>query len=234
MTNKKLISTGMLYLCAVLAVGCTSDYEKKWWEEDAGTDIDTDTDTDTDSDTDTDTDIDTDSDTDTDIDTDTDTDIDTDSDTDSDTDTDCPGWIDTDQGLCWENPPSSSSMTWEGAGEYCEALGAGWRLPLIQELSGLISGCPSVDCPVIDPFCLETNCNDGLDCDPCSDLLGPGPDGCYWSPELSGTCAYYWASSVPPSATYYGWTVNFVDGLVGCQPKTLTLLARCVLDAGDL
>ena len=68
---------------------------------------------------------------------------DSDSDTDTDTEPICDGWHEVDAGLCWEEPPPEDLMQWGGAAVHCNGLGDGWRLPLIQELRGLIRGCPA-------------------------------------------------------------------------------------------
>jgi hypothetical protein len=92
-------------------------------------------------------DADSDSDTDSDTDADTDTDTDTDTETEDDTEdprppmTDCAdglGRYDSVSDLCWEEPPSDTTLNWYDAVDYCAELVLGgrddWRMPMIQEL----------------------------------------------------------------------------------------------------
>jgi len=215
-------------------------------DADTDTDSDTDTDADSDADADSDSDADTDADADADSDTDTDTDADTDSDTDADTDA-CSAsgnWHDTAAGLCWQNPPSTGTFTWDGALAHCNDLSSGgfddWHLPLIQELISLMRGC--VDgtetgdlstslCGVTDPACLGEECL-ASGCTHCDFLEGPDddPSGCYWDPEVGGACdeTFYWSSS--SSATYpsNAWWVFFGYGTVDDFAKTVAGNVRCV------
>ncbi|MBW2277426.1 MAG: DUF1566 domain-containing protein [Deltaproteobacteria bacterium] len=208
-------------------------------DDDGGTDADTDTDTDADTDTDTDTDTDADTDTDTDTDTDADTDTDTDTGTGSDPNlmTDCDGGkLDPATDLCWEDPPAGGNVTWSEATGYCTDLDVGghddWRMPLIQELISLLRECQTSECPVTDPDCLNSTCDDDAVCMACDELLGPGTDGCYWSPDLAGSCEpYYWSGSAAGDMPNMTWLVRFSDGdvdLDGIEDADHTV--RCVRD----
>ncbi|MHC4643855.1 MAG: Lcl C-terminal domain-containing protein [Planctomycetota bacterium] len=206
---------------------------------DLGVDTGTETETasETETETETETVTETASDTDTVTETETETETETVSDTDTGTDTgtgtepQCPGWLDVVAGLCWEDQPAASPMTYEWGGERCEDVsaeyGGEWRLPLIQELRSLIQGCVTVDCGVTDPSCLSNSCLSGPLCIPCSFMDGPGPDGCYWDPELDGPCEWYWSAS-PGNNPAYGWGVKFQYAEIAGKLRSQELYVRCV------
>jgi hypothetical protein len=206
-------------------------------DSDGDSDADTDTGTDSDTDSDTDTDADTDSDTDTDTGADTDTDTDTDTDSDGDGDLE---WCDGTSGLCWENPPSGTWLTWDAANTYCNGLDWGghtdWRLPMIQELISLLRGCvdgtetgdlSASGCGVTDPGCLADTCA-ATGCAYCDSLAGPGTGGCYWDPDLEGDCCNYWSSSSSATTVGYAWHVHFDDVDIYASGKSGSAPARCV------
>lgn len=114
--------------------------------------------------------------------------------------TDYTVWNDPDTNLSWQDPqkdaytPGDPGLTQEDALRYCEELVMGgyddWRLPNIDELRTLIRGNPGTmtdgNCPVRE----GSPRADGTDtaCLPVPDYQGPGVGGCYWAPELTGTC----------------------------------------------
>ena len=107
----------------------------------------------------------------------------------------------------------SDVLLWNEAVDHCEQLTTAghddWRLPKIQELISLIRGCGSSRCGVTDPECLDSSCNDGPDCQYCTIFEGPGNSGCFWDPGLSGSCTWYWSSSIREN---YVWNVSFGGG----------------------
>ncbi|MFO8071986.1 MAG: DUF1566 domain-containing protein [Polyangia bacterium] len=130
-------------------------------------------------------------------------------------------------GLCWQDPPAGDEMSWWDAIPHCEdGTGDGytdWALPDIDELISLMRGCVNgtatgdlshSTCSVEDSGCLENSCNYGTDCDSCDILDGPGGVGCYWDPELSGACSWYWSSSSVVGSTGNVWPVRFAYGYV--------------------
>jgi len=182
---------------------------------------------------------------------DSDADADADSDTDSDSDsdaavavnmTDCAGGkLDPATNLCWQNPPPNVTYMWSDAVSYCDDLSLGghndWRLPKIQELISLLRGC--VDgratgdssrspCGVTDPDCLGSGCG-ANHCGGCTSGEGPGLDGSYWDPALSGNDDFYGSSSSYADDTSYAWVVDFYYGLVGANGKANgDVYVRCV------
>jgi hypothetical protein len=109
-------------------------------------------------------------------------------------------WNDPDTDLSWQDPQKDAydyddiGLQQPDALRYCDELVMGgyddWRLPDIDELRTLARGNSDIetggDCSVhegsprsdmLDPACL-----------PVQDYQGPGVGGCYWVPELTGTC----------------------------------------------
>lgn len=157
-----------------------------------------------------------------------DTDIDSDTDTDTDTDTDEVGeWCDSASGLCWQDPPSTTAMTWyQAAGvehaehnpapteDYCGDLGSGWRLPTISELRSLVRSGTDTDCEVIEwdmswssvpagyceiwDSCLSSSaCYDSAECNPSACGTLEGPG--------AGDC--YWDAALSGTCSYY-WSAS--------------------------
>lgn len=149
-------------------------------------------------------------------------------------------WIDTGSGLMWQGSPSSDTMTWQQAMDYCNDLTLDdyddWRLPTINELRSLIRGCPATvtggSCGATDG-CLAAPCwGDGTSpCVGCTIWQGPGDNGCYCPEGLSAIRhPYLWSSS---SEALYGidaWVVSFDTGAVSYEVKdnNATYAARCV------
>ena len=67
----------------------------------------------------------------------------------------------------------------------------------------------------------ESPCHD--DCGAC--VSGDGPDddpaGCYWIPALSGTCEWYWTSSLLESSLTDAWYVAFPSGQIFFEDGTV-------------
>ena len=250
MLEMKAYFGGALALLLALALTTCSlivpEGEERGFTAYSDIDIDSDTDADTDSDTDADTDADSDSDTETetetesssetgseiDTPTDTDTDTETESETDSETETevDCDAWYDG-ADLCWQDPPSPTTMGLAASFSYCTSLGVGWRLPTIDELLGLVEGCDQSACELSDPSCLDATCDDA--CTLCDGFMGPGEDGCYWNAELTecnltamGTAIYSRSSSTYSSTL--SWVVRFRYGGPGTINNSSAAGVRCV------
>lgn len=148
--------------------------------------------------------------------------------------TDCAGGkYDSVSGLCWQNPPPSDQYIWDDAVAYCDSLDLDghrdWRLPKIQELISLIRGCDRRICEVTDPDCLSYDacCTGYLSCPA---LQGPGQDGCYWDPELSGKCVPYWSSSFYIDSDDGAWMAYYATGIVGGDDRAWGNSVRCVRD----
>ena len=181
--------------------------------------------------------------------TDTDSDGGSDGDTDSDTDADsdaCSGdglWYDEASGLCWQEPPPEGAMAWSDAVSYCDGLEQGgrtdWRLPNIDELISLLRGCqdatatgdssPSL-CETTPDGCAATDsCENINTCNPCADFSGPGEDGGYLDPALTGEWGWHWSSSSYVGDVTIDWAVDFVDGYAnGFLKAPATGNTRCV------
>jgi hypothetical protein len=149
----------------------------------------------------------------------------------------CPeGWYDPTSGLCWQEPPAGTLMTWYDAVSYCENLVLGghpvgtWHLPTISELRSLIRGCPATEtggeCGVTDE-CLGEGCGSWGPCNGCWGG-GPGYGGCYCSPELAYCGGWYWSSSSYSGSSSYAWRVGFSVGYVGYFGKSSSYYVRCI------
>jgi len=110
-------------------------------------------------------------------------------------------WCDPETNLCWQDPQREAynygdvGLRTKEAVEYCEELVLGgfddWRVPLISELRSIIAGNPDTEaggaCPINDG---TLNFLDSWDpaCMGGEYGAGPGVDGCYLDPNLTGTC----------------------------------------------
>lgn len=144
-------------------------------------------------------------------------------------------WVDPATGLRWQQSPADKKVAWSGAPAYCAGLELGgysdWRLPRIGELRSLIRGCPSTEtggsCGVTNT-CLGAACKNKA-CDGCTENEGPNA-GCYWAPELTGNCGWYWSSDLVQGSTTSTWVVVY-EGAYIYQSTQLPLLGnyiRCV------
>ncbi|MCP4752005.1 MAG: DUF1566 domain-containing protein [Proteobacteria bacterium] len=226
-TNKVELMTMKHHLSWLLAVlfltGCYKSSSPDEGDHDAGG-SDTETHTSADADADTDTDA----------------DADTNSDTATET-VECDGgWYDSTTDLCWQDPPSQTG--WHSAHDYCEDGTWGghidWYLPNIDELISLVRGCQNGSetgdlslstCEMTPAGCVASySCSDKTGCGLCAQSQGPGSDGCYWDPALSGACMWYWSSSSYAPDSDYAWFVAFYYGAVGKEYKGYATFVRCV------
>jgi hypothetical protein len=109
-------------------------------------------------------------------------------------------WCDDETDICWQDPQKGAydledpGLTQPDALRYCEELLMGgyddWRLPNIDELRTLVSGNPQTEtggeCPMTEGS-PQADMGDTA-CAPITEFGGLGIDGCYWLPELTGTC----------------------------------------------
>ena len=168
-------------------------------------------------------------------------------------------WCDNKTNLCWQDPQkdaydnSDGGVTPADAQRYCSGISlegySDWRVPTVDELRTLIRGdagtvtggsCPmhdnSTSKDMLNPACLNI-----------TEFGGPSVEtgeGCYWIPELEGTCnkpdpgdkghaLEYMSSTQCPDEPTKGWygTVLFDNGGV-CWNEINTLAdVRCVRDA---
>ncbi len=148
-------------------------------------------------------------------------------------------WVDPTTGLMWADPPAEW-LSWEEAISFCAALsltghGPGeWHLPTISELRTLARGCPFTEegggCAVTDECltaCWTPTCRFG-----CGMLGGPGPEGCYWDPALSGECGIAWSSSAEVETDpEFAWGYDFFGGGIDWFYASQAFGVRCVRPA---
>jgi hypothetical protein len=108
-------------------------------------------------------------------------------------------------GLTWQRAHSgdAATLSFDAAVSYCEALdlGAGWRLPSLNELASLVDDVPSGDVsPATDHDVFPAT----------------APDALYWSLSVYGT------------NTSEHWTLNFEDGFTAHDANDTVGIARCV------
>jgi hypothetical protein len=162
---------------------------------------------------------------------DTDTDTDTDTDADSGTGTECTGagvWYDSTNALCWQDPPSETSMYWYVAAgvhdelfnaeteDYCgDLVGSGWRLPTISELRSLVRKGDAAECYTIEWDMAWTSVQTGycgvwdscLNSSSCWEDSTCSPVGCISVGPGTGGCLWDAALSGSCEAGAF-WTVS--------------------------
>jgi len=154
--------------------------------------------------------------------------------------------------LCWQDPqkdaykPTVKGLNAAQAAQYCDELVLGgyddWRLPDTDELRNLIDGHPATEPGGVCKLSVGGVQNEPLyrACQGGESFKGPGSNGCYWKPWLTGTCdrpdppkgAQYletWASN-RPSDTPVGWVgyVSFDMASLGYNHEASYGDARCV------
>jgi hypothetical protein len=155
------------------------------------------------------------------------------------------GKLDSATNLCWQDPPSDSTMNWyRASGTYhadynpdtvnhCGALDHGgrsdWRLPNMGELISLLRGCQNgtETGDLSTSLCEMNHASWTTTCAPCSNYYGPA-SGCYWDPAVGGTCGWYWSSSFPATNSSTAWGVYFYNGEVSNISKFVDFRVRCV------
>jgi len=109
-------------------------------------------------------------------------------------------WNDPATNITWQNPQKDAytegdgGLTQPDALRYCEELVLGgyddWRLPNIDEMRTVMRGNPDTEtggnCPMTEGSAMADMGDEA--CAPIKEFGGPGAGGCYWAPELSGTC----------------------------------------------
>jgi hypothetical protein len=138
-------------------------------------------------------------------------------------------WKDSTSGLCWQDPPSASTMNWYVAAgiyhssdnpttsNYCSALGGRWRLPTISELRSLFQSGDATACEPIEWDMRWTSAEPGY-CGVWDDCLSFS--GCYESStcypsgcgtlEGPGTGGCYWDAALSGPCDWY-WASSEVQ-----------------------
>jgi hypothetical protein len=164
-------------------------------------------------------------------------------------------WCDNATGLCWQDPQKDAfdnddtGVMPGDAVRYCDQVAFGgysdWRLPTIEELRTLVRGNPKTEadgeCPLVEGS-TNADMNDPA-CGPLTEWDGPGVGGCYWPPELGGTChrpdpaslghpLEFAASTRCPDAPTKGWygVVMFETSAVCWNHINTYSDVRCVRD----
>jgi len=152
---------------------------------------------------------------------------------------------DADTDFEWQENGATNPMTYTSAVSYCQNLetdDGGWRLPNISELRTLARNCADIEtdggcgvqdvCPPCGVYsggaCLILATCKGLNCAPSACTNDGGVDGCYWSPDIGGTCGFFWSLSLETLNTC-AYVVDFLKGEVACNAKSSDEgYARCV------
>ncbi len=134
---------------------------------------------------------------------------------------------DSSSGLIW-SARASSTMTWSGAGTYCNNLTEGgysdWHLPTIDELKTLLINADRVTnkCKVSKTNgCLSSSCWSCSTCTQTGTQLSSGTGCDSWGTSYSdgryskfGETGYFWSSSILSDNSSYAWDVSFSNGSV--------------------
>lgn len=109
---------------------------------------------------------------------------------------------------------------------FCDALNwagfSDWRLPNIDEVRVLVSGCllsQSEGACGVAHVCSRSTGPNGCDesnCGGCAANQGPGIGGCYWPADLGGDCGGNVSSTLRAGNEAYG--LNFLNGEVYGMP----------------
>ena len=138
-------------------------------------------------------------------------------------------------GLTWELG-TNLSVSFTKAKQYCEDLDVGgatnWRLPNIDELRTLVTGCPSTvtgGACLVTSACQNSSCLTEA-CNGCPADAGPGTNGLYLAAGLETTMdTHYWSSTTLPLSENPAFVVEFNTGKIGIAVTTVTWKAvRCV------
>lgn len=144
---------------------------------------------------------------------------DTDDDTTEASEDNVPSWTDPTTGLRWGLDQKEFGYNHDAAVDYCQKMGANWRLPTISELRSIVRGCAATatggPCKVTDE-CLDLHsCWDGVICQECPSLE---ENSSYQPQELGESRGMLWSSS--PNADWAGpsfWFLEFSSARVSCD-----------------
>jgi hypothetical protein len=110
--------------------------------------------------------------------------------------------------LTWQRAPLPQRLLFDDAATQCAALGAGWRVPTVNELSTLVDEQPHLedDNGALVEKAIDANAFPGTPVD---------------NP--------YWTSSVVAGTTDVAWDVAFSSGATFQAVRTTANYVRCVL-----
>jgi len=145
--------------------------------------------------------------------------------------------IDPKSGLIWQRD-NASNLNFEAAESYCRSLNLdgemGWRLPTVDELRTLISGCPNSGpggaCKVTSS-CRSSGCADDPVCS-CGPQGGPGEKGFYWEPGVwrytGSSFGTFWSSTSRSDAMRRAWAIHFYSAYIFNKNTGDLAGVRCV------
>jgi hypothetical protein len=116
-------------------------------------------------------------------------------------------------GLTWQRAPlaagaSVAALDFGTAAADCAALGAGWRVPTVNELSTLVDEVPHLE---LDQ----------------GNLVSKAIDANAF-PDTPVTAFSYWTSSLVPGSAY-AWEINFTSGSTLREATSHPNYVRCVI-----
>jgi hypothetical protein len=146
--------------------------------------------------------------------------------------------LDLETGIVWaqETAPKASGLS--EAELYCAELILGgrsdWRLPVVDELTSIVTGCERADvaghCAVADPTCLDLSCWTAAACGPCSSKSEFADTAAFWASETWKGAPGRYLSASPIQGSLVGglWVVDFATGGIMNAAATGASHVRCV------
>lgn len=146
-------------------------------------------------------------------------------------------WHDSTGGLLWQVKPELDE-TWQGAVAHCDSLTycerTGWRLPTIDELRGIVDGCPALEpggsCGVTT-HCASISCVDGEAwCQLLCEASGGPNNEVYLVPGVTNGLNGDWSSTTVSDQPQEAWSIQYRVASLEQWDKTRTRSVRCVRD----
>ena len=128
-------------------------------------------------------------------------------------------WIDVDASSCRANGGEMNNgvceAPWKEAKKICSVSGG--RLPTIEELEKVVSGCGGINVKYKDSQWYEINYKN---------IANSSYQSCYKAKGFISS--YYWSSTTNASALSYAWNVGFNNDYTYNKHKYSSLYVRCV------